>query len=97
MTKRLVFLICASAALSAATFLICQLAFPDVIAYAIDENAQQAWRRQVAFLVMTIAWLSAEVSAVSAIALAAVLWKGWRANMKSSKPTTNPLGARPQR
>ena len=41
---------------------------------------------------MTIAWLSAEVSAVSAIALAAVLWKGWRANMKSSKPTTNPLG-----
>jgi len=66
--------------------------FQVVIAYAIDENAQQAWRRQAAFLVMTIAWLSTEVSAVSAITLAPDLWKGWSANMKSSKPTTNPLG-----
>jgi hypothetical protein len=82
MIKRLVFLVCGSAVVAAVTFLICQLAFSDVLAYATDENAQQAWRRQAAFLVITIAWLSDEVSAVSTVALAAVLWKGWRTNMR---------------
>jgi len=45
MIKRLVFLICGSAALAAISVFICQLAFPDVSPYAIDENAQPAWRR----------------------------------------------------
>ena len=51
MIKRPVFLVCGSAVVAAVTFLICQLAFSDVLAYATDENAKQAWRRQAAFLV----------------------------------------------
>jgi len=45
MIKRLVFLICGSAALAAISVFICQLTLPDVSPYAIDENAQPAWRR----------------------------------------------------
>jgi len=82
MTKRLVVLICGSAALAAISTFICQLAFPDVLPYAIDEGAQQAWRRQAAFLVTTVAWLSAEVSMISGIGLALVLWKNRDAKVR---------------
>jgi hypothetical protein len=82
MIKRLVFLICGSAALAAISVFICQLAFPDMLPYAIDESAQQAWRRQAAFFVTTIGWLSAEVSMISGIALAVVLWKNRDAKVR---------------
>jgi hypothetical protein len=82
MAKRLVFLIFGSAVLAAASAFICQLAFPDVLPYAIDEGAQQAWRRQAAFLVTTVTWLSAEVSIISGIGLAVVLWKNRDAKVR---------------
>jgi hypothetical protein len=82
MIRRLVFLICGSALLAVASVIVCQLVFPDVVPSAIDENAQQAWRREAAFLVTTVAWLMAEVSAISTIGLVAFIWKGRRAKMR---------------
>jgi hypothetical protein len=74
-SRRLLILIAGSGLLAAAAALVCQLVFPNVLPYAIDENAQQAWRREAAFLVKTIEWLAAEVSALSAIGLATLLLK----------------------
>ena len=82
MIRRFLILIGASAMLAALAVLVCQLVFPDVLPYVVDENAQQAWRRQVAFLVTTVAWLSAEVSVVGAVALATLLWRERRANVR---------------
>jgi predicted membrane-bound dolichyl-phosphate-mannose-protein mannosyltransferase len=75
MIESLLMLTGGSALLAAVAVLVCQLVFPDVLPYAIDENAQLAWRREAAFLVTTIAWLAVEVSVVSAIGLAIILWK----------------------
>jgi hypothetical protein len=75
MIPRFLILIGGSALLAAVAVLLCQFVFPDVLPYAIDENAQQAWRREAAFLVKTIAWLATEVTAVSAIGLVILLWK----------------------
>lgn len=75
MIGRFLILIGGSALLAAAAVFVCHLVFPDVLPYAIDENALQGWRREAAFLARTIAWLAAEVSVVSAIALATLLWK----------------------
>jgi hypothetical protein len=77
MIRRFLILIGGSALLVAAAALACQLAFPDVLPYAIDENAQLAWRREAAFLATTVAWLAGAVSAAS-IGLAALLWKDRR-------------------
>jgi len=82
MIRRFLILIGASAMLAALAVLVCQLVFPDVLPYAVDENAQQAWRRQLAFLVTTVAWLSAEVSVVGAVALAALLWRERRVSVR---------------
>lgn len=78
MIRRFLILIGGSALLAAVAFLVCQLVFPDVLPYAIDENAQQAWRREAAFLVTTIAWLSTEVLALSTIGLAVLVWSEFR-------------------
>jgi hypothetical protein len=82
MTRRLVLFICGSAALAALAFFVCHLAFSDVLPYAVDENAQQSWRRDAAFFVTTVAWLSAEVSAVGIIWLFAVLLRDRRIKMR---------------
>ena len=81
-TRRLVFLVFGSATIAVVALFVCQLAFPDVLPYAVDEDAQQTWRREAAFLVTTVAWLEAEVSAVGIIARLALRWKGRRIKMR---------------
>jgi hypothetical protein len=74
MIRKLVFIILASALLSFVLAAICQFAFPNVVPYAAGENEALSWWRQVAFLVTASAWISAEVSGLFAIVLAAQLW-----------------------
>ena len=75
MIRKLVFVILASALLSFVLTTICQLAFSNVVPYAAGENETLSWWREVAFLVTASAWISAEVSGLFAIVLAAHLWK----------------------
>ena len=75
MIRKLVFIILASALLSFVLATICQLAFPNVVPYAAGESETLSWWREVAFLVTASAWISAEVSGLFAIVLAAHLWK----------------------
>ncbi|WP_213770504.1 hypothetical protein [Bradyrhizobium sp. dw_78] len=84
MARRFIFIIVAGALLSAALALFCRFVFPDVLPYAVGENARMAWQRQEAFLVTTIAWLAAEVSAAFAIGLVALLWSNRSAKIRQS-------------
>jgi F0F1-type ATP synthase membrane subunit c/vacuolar-type H+-ATPase subunit K len=75
MIRKLLFLIFATAALAVGLFLLCQFVFSDVLSYAAKDSDAQSWWRQLAFLVEAIAWMSAEVSGLFAIVLAALLWR----------------------
>jgi hypothetical protein len=74
MIRKLVLIIVASALLSFVLATICHLAFPDILPYAAGEDETLFWWRDIAFLVTAIAWISAEVSGLFAIVLAAYLW-----------------------
>jgi len=75
MARKLVLIILASALLSFVLATICHLAFPDIVPYAAGEDETLSWWREVAVLVTATAWISAEVSGLFAIVLAAHLWK----------------------
>lgn len=75
MAQKLVLAILASALLSLAMAMICRLAFPDVVPYTPGEDDAISWQRQIAFLLEATAWISAEVSGLFVIVLAARLWK----------------------
>jgi len=75
MTRTLLLLILATAALAVALFLLCQFTFSDVLSFPVRSEDAGSWRRQIAFLIKAIAWISAEVSGLFAIVLAALLWK----------------------
>jgi len=75
MTKRLVVIMLASALLAAGFYALCQVFFPDVLPYAVGESEVVSWQRQFAFLLKALAWISAEVSGLFTIVLAARVWK----------------------
>lgn len=75
MTKKLVVIILAAAALAAGLFALCRLAFPEILSYTPGEAEIVSWQRQAVFLIEAIAWMSAEVSGLFAILLAAHVWK----------------------
>ena len=75
MTRKLVLIILGSALLSFVPATFCHLVFPDVVPYAPGEDEAISWQRQIAFLVTASAWLSAEVSGLFTIVLAANLWQ----------------------
>ena len=83
MISRLVFIIIACAALAVALALFCQYAFPDVVPYMPGEDTAAGWRREVAFLVTTLAFLAAEFSGLLSIVLAVRLWKKRTANVRA--------------
>jgi hypothetical protein len=74
MTKRLILIILATALLSVGLAAACQLAFADVLPYAAGEDDAMSWQREIAFMIKAAAWVSAEVSGLFAIVLAARLW-----------------------
>ena len=83
MVQRLIFVIVGCAVLAGAFALLCRLAFPDVVPYMPGEDDTFGWRREAAFLITTVAWVAAEVSVVLSIVLAAYLWKGRAAKLRS--------------
>jgi hypothetical protein len=75
MTRKLVPIIFASALLSVVLAVVCHLAFPDVLPYAAGEDEWMSWHREIALYLTAIAWISAEVSGLFTIVLAAYLWR----------------------
>jgi arabinogalactan endo-1,4-beta-galactosidase len=75
MTRTLLLLILATAALAAGLFVLCQFTFSDVLAFPARNEDTGSWWRQMAFLTKAIAWISTELSGLFAIVLAALLWK----------------------
>jgi amino acid transporter len=75
MTRNLILIILASALLSLILATVGQLVFSDVLPYKAGEDEAMSWYRQAAFLTEATAWISAEVSGLLAIVLAAQLWK----------------------
>jgi hypothetical protein len=75
MISKLIFIIIATALLSIGLALVCQLAFPDLVAYAAGEDEAVSWQREIAFMIKAAAWVSAEVSGLFTIVLAAYLWR----------------------
>jgi len=75
MTRKLIFTIIASALLAAALAAVGRLVFPDINAFMPGEDENVSWLREIAFMVRATAWISAEVSGLFAIALAAYLWR----------------------
>jgi hypothetical protein len=82
MTRTLLVLILATAVLAAGLFLLCQFTFSDVLSFPVRNEDAGSWRRQIAFLIKATAWISAEVSGLLSIVLAALLWKQY--SVKSS-------------
>ncbi|WP_407156144.1 hypothetical protein [Bradyrhizobium sp. STM 3557] len=75
MSRKLIFIIIACAALAASLFVSAQLMFPDVVPDAVRETGIVSWHRQAAFLITATAWISAELAVVFSIVLAAYLWR----------------------
>lgn len=75
MTRKLVLIIAATALLSLILAVVCHLAFPDVLPYAAGEDEWMSWHREVALYLTATAWISAEVSGLFTIVLAAYLWR----------------------
>lgn len=75
MTKILTFVIIATAATAIGLFLFVGLIFPDVIPDAVREDDTVSWHRQAAFLITATAWISAQLSVLFSIVLAANLWR----------------------
>ena len=73
MTRKLIYLIAIAAALAAGLLLLCQFVFPGVGPYKVGENEVVSWQRQAAVLMTATAWVSAEVSGLFSILLAAHL------------------------
>jgi hypothetical protein len=74
MIRRLIVLGLGSASLAIALVLLRHAAFSDILPLPESDPQQSAWRFDAAYLVTTIAWIAAEVSAISAIALIGLLW-----------------------
>lgn len=85
MTRKLVLSIFATALLSLVLGVVCHLAFPDVLPYAAGEDDLMSWHRDIAVLITAIAWISAEVSGLFAIILAARLLRKRTALRTSGK------------
>lgn len=75
MTRTLVVIILATAILAVVFYALCQVFFPDVLPYAVGESEAVSWQRQIAFLLKALAWISAELSGLLMIVLAARVWK----------------------
>jgi len=75
MTRNLIFIIIACAALAAGLFVSAPLMFPDVVPDAVRERDLVSWHRQAAFLMTATAWISAQLAVVFSIVLAAYLWR----------------------
>lgn len=75
MIRRLIFLGLGSASLAVALVLLRHTAFSDILPLPEGDPQQSAWRFDAAYLVTTIAWIAAEVSGISAIALIGQLWR----------------------
>jgi hypothetical protein len=84
MIRRFVVVIIGCAALAAALALLCRFAFPDVTPYMPGEDAQLGWRREIAFMITALAWLSAEFSGLLVIVLGVYLWRNRSAKVRPS-------------
>ncbi len=68
MKRRLSLLFLGSAAFSLALALLYNWCFPDILPLASTEP-QSIWRFEAAFVVTSVAWIAASVSALSAVGL----------------------------
>ena len=75
MTRNLVLIIIASVLLSIILAVVCHLAFWDILPYSVGEDETVSWRRQLAFLITTAAWFSAESAGLFTIVLGVHLWQ----------------------
>jgi hypothetical protein len=75
MVRKLVLIILASALLALILGAVCHFLFPDVLPYAAGEDDIASWRREIAAMIVAIAWALAEVAGLLAIVLAAYLWR----------------------
>jgi hypothetical protein len=76
MRRRLVFLGLGSAILAIALVLLRHLAFPDIVPLPDSDPQQSTWRFDMAYIVTTLAWLTADLAAFSAVGLLGLLWSG---------------------
>ena len=74
MTRNIVLTIIGCTLLSIVMATVCHLVFPDVLPYAAGEDDALSWRRQIAFLITTTAWSSAELAGLFTIVLIARFW-----------------------
>jgi hypothetical protein len=75
MTRNLVLSIIVCVLLSFALATICQLAFPDILPYAVGKDEAPSWRPHVAFSITASAFLAVEVAGILTIIFVARLWK----------------------